>query len=184
MKTDFYGLLWILFVILTLVFLFCFSGCALLQKKPVVQPIPQTGQELLIDKIQKSNVPVWLCIFIVAGGAVALFNGAIKLGFSTMIFGSTSLALGLATSRFGFWIAMCGLVGTVATILYSILIKNTALKEIIKGIEIFKKTYADPKNIVNTKLAINSVQESTQATDTTKKVVQDVKAKMKIKGEI
>jgi len=181
MKTHFWESLWMIFIILVLVYLL--SGCAIFQKKPIPIP-PKTGSELLVDTIQKSNIPIWVCIFIISGGAVALFNGTIKLGFSCIIFGSTSLALGLATSRFGVWIAVCGLVGTIATIIYSIAVKTMALKEIIKGIEVFKNKFSNPANIVDTAKAVGYAQDSTQVTSTTKKIVQKVKADLKVKGEI
>lgn len=167
--------IWIVFIILGILFLA--SGCSLFQSQT---PIPiDSGKNLLLNTVQKSNVPVWLCIFIIGGGTVALFNGAIKLGGSAMLFGFTTLTLGLATARFGFAMSVLGLIGTIASIAYSILVKNGALKQIIKGIEVLKNTWeGKEENLANVKAAVSSTQNSTQ-TKTTKKIVQKVKAELK-----
>jgi len=160
------------------------SGCSLLQRakdtifnKPTqTNVIPDTPKKQLWETI-KGLTPNWLAIPVIALGAVAMFNGAMKLGMSFIIFGSVNLFMALATSRFGFWMALCGLIGSFAAVASSILVKNKALRDIIYNVQTIKKIAKDD----NIDLVFQDKTKeilSKQATST-KKIVQNIKSKAK-----
>jgi hypothetical protein len=165
------------------------SGCSLLQRakdtifnKPTqTNVIPDTPKKQLWETI-KGLTPNWLAIPVIALGAVAMFNGAMKLGMSFIIFGSVNLFMALATSRFGFWMALCGLIGSFAAVAASIVAKNKALRDIIYNVQTIKKIAKDD----NIDLVFQDKTKeilSKQATST-KKIVQNIKSKAKLKGEL
>lgn len=164
------------------------SGCAVLRaardtilgRTESQLSVPETSKGQLWQTI-KGLTPNWLAIPVIALGAVAMFNGAAKLGMSCIIFGSVNLFMALATSRFGFWMAVCGLVGSGLAVAASILAKNKALKDIIgnvQGIKGWMGGHVDTpfENAVKEKLL--------EQTKSTKKIVAKIKTKMKLKEEI
>lgn len=160
------------------------SGCTWYQRvtdavfnkpEPTTIVTPETSKGQLWQTI-KGLTPNWLAIPVIALGAVAMFNGAMKLGMSCIIFGSVNLFMALATSRFGFWMALCGLVGSIAAVAASILVKNKALKDIVFGAQKLKNLAAD-RDGANNILAEQQVKS-------TKKIVQKIKSKAKLKGVI
>ena len=136
----------------------------------------------LWQTVKKSNWLVGLAIPIIALGAVAAFNGMVKLGMSAAIFGCVNLFMALATARFALWMAIFGLVGSVLTIVASILLKNKALVEIIKNVQNIKNTAKE--NNVDLVFQDKIKDELTIQTKPTQKLVQQIKSKMKLRGEI
>lgn len=173
-------------IILSGLLIFTLSSCALLQPvgdfitgKP--QPTittPTTPANQLWHTVKKSNWITTLAIPIIALGAVAAFNGMIKLGMSAAIFGCVNLFMALATARFAMWMAVFGLIGSAVTVVASILVKNKALIEIVKGGQIFKNSN-DETVLDSFKICQQEVQSKP-----TQKLVQNVKTKLKLKGEI
>jgi len=106
----------------------------------------------------------------------------VKLGMSAAIFGCVNLFMALATARFAMWMAVFGLVGSVVTVAVSILVKNKALVEIIKGVQTYKTVYMQNANINPDHL--NKTLAGEQKTKTTQKLVQNIKTNLKLKGEI
>jgi len=167
------------------------SGCRALQpitdaifgieRPPVVEQTPTNSLWQTVKKA-KSNWITTLAIPIIALGAVAMFNGAAKLGMSAIIFGSVNLFMSLATSRFSLIMAVFGLVGSGLAVAVSILGKNKALKEIICGVQEVKDIAKED----NIDLVFqDKVKEVLQKQVTsTKKIVQNVKNKLKLKGEM
>lgn len=161
------------------------SGCAMLRQvtdvifniepEPIETPKPT---EQLWQTVKKSNWLVTLAIPIIALGVVAMFNGAAKLGMSAIIFGSVNLFMALATSRFAFWMGLFGLVGSVAAVAFSILVKNTALKELIFNIQKAKE------NVVLEQYTQMTKQILSKQTNATKKIVAKIKTNAKLKGEM
>ncbi len=131
--------------------------------------IPDTPKKQMWETI-KGLTPNWLAIPVIALGAVAMFNGAAKLGLSCIIFGSVNLFMALATSRFGFWMALCGLIGSVAAVAASMLVKNKALKEIIGGVQAVKNDMPERYEELR--------EELSHQTKSTKKIVAKIKAKI------
>lgn len=136
---------------------------------------PETSKGQLWQTIKRLT-PNWLAIPVIALGAVAMFNGAAKLGMSCIIFGSVNLFMALATSRFGLWMAVFGLIGSVAAVGASILTKNKALKEIVFGIQNVKKGFREDKDGDFIAVIITNAQSNIQ-TKSTKKIVAKIKSK-------
>ena len=137
--------------------------------------VPEDAKAQLWTVVKRSNWSVTLAIPIIALGAVAAFNGMMKLGMSAIIFGSVNLFMGLATARFALWMAIFGLVGSAVAVVASILIKNRNLLEIVTGGQLFKKN-STPKEWRNFKKA----QEEAQKSISTRTLVQNVKLKLKV----
>jgi len=165
----------------------CNSGRTWPGQKPPIVKTPETPQQQLWHTVKKSNWLVTLAIPIIALGAVAMFNGAAKLGMSAMIFGAVNLFMALATARFALWMGIFGLIGSATAVVASILTKNKALKEIIKGVQNFKDGLreADRKTI-KTDAAIENINghQTFKQSLSTEKIVRKIKAKLKLKKEI
>lgn len=153
---------------------FC-SGCnGLFQPKPDTFTIPPNPGQQLWHTVKKSNWLVTLAIPIIALGAVAMFNGAGKLGMSAIIFGTVNLFMALATARFALWMGIFGLIGSGLAVAASILSKNKALREIICGVQKFKDNDKIHKLAISPKLKTQS--------PTTQKLVHNIKSRLKLKG--
>ncbi len=167
-------------VILTVVTLLaiCTSGCSMLpHKQPILDLAKETPAGQMWRTVTKSNWLVTLAIPIVAFGAVAAFNGAAKLGFSSIIFGCVTLFMALATARFAMWMAVFGLIGSTAAVAASIYSRKKALVEIIEGVQDYRDNRVD-HNDLDRRLATK------QKSPTTKKIVQKIKTELKNKGEL
>ena len=90
-----------------------------------------------------------------------------------------ALFMSLAVIRFATWIAVLGLLGSVAAIVLSIVVKKKALREIIIGVENVKRF----KFNSNEKASVNRLMGEPQS-KITEKVVQDIKSTLKAKKEI
>lgn len=184
------GMLLVICILLFLTVFVSISGCALLRQAANAALGIESKQEVLIPETPKKQLwqtikgltPNWLAIPVIALGAVAMFNGAAKLGMSCIIFGSVNLFMALATSRFGFWMALCGLVGSMAAVAASILIKNKALKDIVFNFQKVKQTAKDD----NVDLVFQDKMKEVLAKQakSTKKIVQKIKNKAKLRGEL
>lgn len=162
------------------------SGCAMCQRvtnaifnEPDAELIitPETPKEQLWQTV-KGLTPNWLAIPVIALGGVAMWYGASKLGMAFVIFGSINLFMSLATSRFGFWMALCGLIGVIAAIASAMLAKNKALKEIIFGAQKLKEEVIVDMYMPRAKEILS------KQTKSTKKIVQKIKSKAKLRGEL
>ena len=172
---------WISVFVISVVLLAVFTSGCLPEltwpgQKPTQLVPPATPAGQLWHTVKKSNWLVTLAIPIIALGAVAMFNGAAKLGMSAIIFGCVNLFMALATARFALWMGIFGLIGSGLAVAASILSKNKAILEFIKGTQKLREVI--PKKVSNK--ILNDVQK----TKATKKLVQNVKTKLKLKGEI
>ncbi len=161
------------------------SGCAVLQ--PIKTALFGATPESPVDTQRpndrlwhtiKGMTPNWLAIPVIALGAVAVFNGAAKLGFSFIIFGSVNLFMALATSRFGFWMAIIGMIGSFAAVLASMLVKSKALKEVVYGLQKVKDQNIAAIHLDSTKEILS------KQTKSTKKLIAKIKHKAKLKGDM
>lgn len=167
------------------------SGCRFVQ--PIVdaifQPpssndtetVPPSPSSQLWKTVKKSNWITTLAIPIIALGAVAMFNGAMKLGMSAIIFGAVNLFMALATARFAFIMAVFGLIGSTAAVAISILVKQKALKEVVGNVQDIK----DTAKVDNVDLVFqDKVKETlTKQAKSTKKLVSRIKNKLSNKKE-
>jgi len=178
---------WIICGLLVAVLLVLINSCALFQPadnwfKPKPKPVSTSPTNQLWQTAKKSNWITTLAIPIIALGAVAAFNGMVKLGMSAAIFGCVNLFMALATARFAMWMAVFGLIGSVVTVGASILVKNKALIEFIKGAQTIK-TEIDNGAKPTCSKQINQILSNKQSKPT-QKLVQNIKTNLKLKGEI
>ena len=186
MRTWVSWLCFIFFVMVTFVsILFLFSGCATWrgfqqdigihkpEPKPEVAPSPTVQ---LWKAAKNSNWLVTASILGMAAGVFALTNGATKLGMASIASASVSLFMSLAVARFALWMAVFGLIGSIAAALFSILARRKALMEIIKGTQ-------ELKSLVPDKESANEILANNQ-TSITKQIVQVVKNGLKLNGQI
>lgn len=182
MKTQLLGTIFLL----TLFFLVVFStsSCAVLGnagKDGVTKKESVTPKEQLWQAVRKSNWLVTLSILGIAAGVFALMNGSVKLGTASIVSASVSLFMALAVARFAVWMAVFGLIGSVAAVLFSILVRRKALMEIIRGTQEIKNYGVKQVNL--NRDGLNRLLGDTQSR-TTKRIVGKMKNELKLKGEI
>lgn len=162
----------------------CCSGCnsGWLSGQGGISNQPTTPSGQLWHTVKKSNWLVTLAIPIIALGAVAMFNGAAKLGMSAIIFGAVNLFMALATARFALWMGIFGLVGSGLAVAASILVKNKALREFIKGSQNYKRGLR--KEDADALATRFNIAQSNIQSDSTQRIVQSIKTNLKLHGEI
>lgn len=175
------AIFWLLLIVLSFFFgVALLSGCAALSGRTgqdIITEPPTPGVQLW-NAAKKSNWLVTLSILSVAGGVFAMMNGSVKLGVATIASGSVSMFLALAVARFALWMAVCGLIGSVFAVLFSILVRRKALVEIIKGVqEVRNDSCAVDTDSVTRTLDNNQ-------SPVTKKIVGNIKNELRLKGEI
>lgn len=144
----------------------CFTGWQQNNKPIDLNP----GQSQLWDAVKNSNWLVTISIVGIAASIFAYLNGS-KIGLAGVAACCVSLFMALAVARFATWMAVCGLIGSVLASIVSILIKNTALKEIIKGVQNYRRTTAHLT-------PIDKDLSGAQKHKSTKKIVKKVVAKL------
>jgi len=142
------------------------------QRDTINQPSTPSGQ--LWHTVRKSNWLITLAIPIIALGAVAMFNGAGKLGMSAIIFGCVNLFMALATARFALWMGVFGLIGSGLAVIASILVKNKALEEIICGVQNYRKSKAEHDDL-------DAHLAAEQKTKSTQHIVRNIKTNLELK---
>lgn len=159
----------------------CFSLFSRKLKSDTEITVPPTPGVQLWQAARSSNWLVTLSILGIAGGVFAIANGSGKLGSATAAGSSVSLFLALAVARYAAWMAVMGLIASIAAVLFSILVRRRALVEIIKGVQNFKSAERlDPEGN-QTQLLRNRLKEQS---NTTKKIVGNIKNELKLKGAI
>jgi len=122
------------------------SGCRFIQ--PIIDGIFQppasadpidNGKESLFNAVKGTNWLVTLAILGMAAGVFAFINGS-KIGIPVVISCAAALFMSLAVARFALWMAVFGMVGAVAAVAISILVKNKALKEVIGNVKDIKES--------------------------------------------
>lgn len=161
--------------IVVILFLACLililsGGCFMAQRSDSKPIDLSAGQSQLWDAVRNSNWLVTLSIVGIAASIFAYLNGS-KLGLAGVAACCVSLFMALAVARFATWMAVCGLIGSVVASVVSILVKNTALKEIIKGVQGYRAVKIEHDDI-------DTHLESAQEHKSTKKIVKKVKDKL------
>lgn len=159
------------------------SGCALLQqqqRKDTLVVAPSPGVQMW-QAAKNSNWIVTISILGIAGGIFATLNGQ-KWGMAVVVSCCVSLFMSLAVARFAWWMAICGLSGSIGLCAVSILSKKQALIEIIRGGQRFKEEQLKVKT-VDLAESFNIYQACNQS-KSTQKIVQNIKTDLKVKGEI
>jgi len=157
------------------------SGCSIFsgQKTDTEIVTPPTPGVQLWNAAKRSNWLVTISILGIAVGVFALVNGSVKLGTASIASASVSLFMTLAVARFAMWMAVFGLIGSIAAALFSIFVRRKALVEIIHGVQVAKKKSLRPSvpSLINKSLA-------KEQSITTKKIVNNIKNQLKLNGEI
>ena len=181
-----YKIDWIIIVILVAFLLSGIFGCAILQSK---KPVPIIPPEILAkptvqlwQAAKESNWLVTISIIGIGVGIFIIFKGK-EWGMGLIISCCAILFVTLAVARFAWWMALGGLIGSIGILYISILSKNKALRQIVKGGELFKKNVKS-RNKINYKEAFNNAQIKAQKSKSTSKLVKKIKTKLKVKGEI
>ncbi|KKL96493.1 hypothetical protein LCGC14_1843920 [marine sediment metagenome] len=177
MKLD-VGYIILLATIIMLILVMIFAGgCSLFQMSGAdkIALLPETPQQQLFQTIAKTNWLFTLSVVGVGAGFFAFLNGSSKgLQFMAACFVVISLIIGL--TRYSAWIAAIAMIGTVCLMIYSVLVKNRAMREVIQGIQDVRDGGAvTDKNITTWKVdtLLNEVQSKT-----TKAIVKIVKDKL------
>ncbi len=126
-------------VVLLIVMAFV-GGCSLFQMSPAdkIASLPETPQQQLFQTLAKTNWLFTLSVVGVGAGFFAFLNGSSKgLQFMAACFVVISLIIGL--TRYSAVIAVISMIGTVCLMIYSVLVKSKALREIVQGVENGKK---------------------------------------------
>ena len=134
------------------------------------------GKEQLFDAVKGSNWLVTFSILGMAAGVFALMNGS-KIGIPAVIASGASLFMALAVARFATFMAICGMVGALAAVGISILVKHRALREIIGNVQHIKESLSNEGNKEDICKDIKSVLG--KQTNSTKKLVSKIKLRLK-----
>jgi hypothetical protein len=150
--------------------LFSISGCSLMQPKPEPPIDIDNGKMILYKTIYKTNWLITVLILGVGAGIFAFLNGQ-KFGIPIIVACFASLFTNLAVIRFGNVIAIIGLISSFGVVLYSIFLKDRALKEVVQGVQRIKERFIEDKDDINDKM-ISKQSIATQ------KAIKKIKAKL------
>lgn len=153
-------------IVIAIFTVFILSGCVSTDSVPVVITTPT---QKMLDVVAKTDWFGTFCLLSFFGGIVAIGLDQRKIGGAIVIAAIATICLGLAIHRFPLWLAIIGFTGSIIGAGYSILIKNKALIQIIKGVQNYK-------NIIDSDVRIGknlSIQS-----DSTKRIVKKVKEKL------
>jgi len=144
------------------------SGCVSAGASPDIITTPVSAWESTMNAVAKTNWFGTFCLLSFFGGIVAIGLDQRKLGSAIVVAAIATICLGLAINRFPTWLAIIGFTGSIIGAGYSILIKNKALIEIIRGVQDYRDVKIEHDEIDN---CLSRAQES----KSTKKIVKKVK---------
>ena len=157
------------------------GGCSLFQMSPAdkIASLPETPQQQLFQTLAKTNWLFTLSVVGVGAGFFAFLNGSSKgLQFMAACFVVISLIIGI--TRYSAVIAVISMLGTVCLMVYSVLVKNKAVREIVRGVEDVKladDTRSSDSTLGLLKLNISNKLAAYQS-KTTRAIVKTVKGKL------
>ena len=160
-----------LILIIYLTVIMILVGCATTPINPDITPT-----QTLTKVVFKTNWIATASIIGIAVSAFAFLNGS-KSGIAGMVACFIALTMTLAVARYAQWLALGGLVGSVGLMVYSIFIKDRALKEVVQTVE-QTRPYLDPGIDVNLFTDENSAIKNAQHPQTTK-LVKKIKKGLK-----
>ena len=155
------------------------SGCSLFQMSPAdkIASLPETPKQQLFQTLAKTNWLFTLSVVGVGAGFFAFLNGSSKgLQFMAACFVVISLIIGL--TRYSAVIAVISMIGTVCLMIYSVLVKGRALREVVEGVQNIRYELTDNGDDVTiAKDRIDGYLGFSQS-KTTKAIVKAVKGKL------
>ena len=162
---------------LLLICAFALPGCSIFQASPAdkIAALPETPQQQLFQTLAKTNWLFTLSVVGVGAGFFAFLNGSSKgLQFMAACFVVISLIIGL--TRYSAVIAVISMIGAACLMVYSVLVKRKALREVVQGVQIIREEHGQAGDD-DPFFALNGVLSSTQS-KTTKAIVKAVKEKL------
>ena len=165
-------------IIVTILILILTSSCSLFQMSPAdkIASLPETPKQQLFQTIAKTNWLFTLSVVGVGAGFFAFLNGSSKgLQFMAACFVVISLIIGL--TRYSAVIAIISMIGTACLMIYSVMVKNKALKEVVQGVQAVREFPID--GTLHNELAdnVDGLLNGTQS-KTTEAIVKLVKGKL------
>lgn len=159
----------IFWLVLALVFfiLMSLSGCATTKTPDPFIP----GSTEIQTVIKNISWIQGILIIGIVGSIFACFNGAAKIGIPLLISSLVGYGLTSAMLFYAKLIAVMSLIGGVGLCGYMIFIKHQALKQIVTGVENFKKECKQTKTVY-----IDDVLSGNQK-PTTKQLIKKIKEK-------
>ena len=155
------------------------GGCGLLQPTISTQPTPSNDFMELLSQV---NWLMSLAVIALGGGVFVLFMGN-QIGIRIIAAALVTIVTLLAITKYAYWFAIAGFVGVVGLVGYTIWASkkehktlNTALREIVQGIEKIKTsaTVGD-KSVINDLLEYMKVIFNDFQSDSTKQIVETIK---------
>ncbi len=125
-------------IIVTILILMAVSSCAMLQPRAnpgdALADLPTTGPEAMFQTLKKANWLYTLSIIGIGAGFYAFLNGSGK-GIHIMAACFVVLSVIIGVTRYSAIIAAISMLGAVALMIYSTLVKGKALREVVRGVE-------------------------------------------------
>lgn len=161
----------LIIVTMILVMALLLPGCQAHAVSTTLDKIPASGWESIMKVVAKTNWFGTFCLLSFFGGIVAIGLDQRKIGGAIVIAAIATICLGLAIHRFPTWLAIIGFTSSIIAVGYSILIKNKALVEIIKGVQNYRSRPLYMASTIEEELD-NSQSKST------KKIVKQIKGEL------
>ena len=153
------------------------AGCTVFQRPPVPSVLtPESGPETLYQMVQKTDWLVTASILAAGLGVFAFLNGS-GAGLKLVTAALVVLSMTLAVARFSVTIAVLAVVAAIALLGYTIWIKSTAIKEIVRGVQGVKLCETASREEINTILA-------GEQSPSTRGIVREYKNKFKKRRDV
>ncbi len=160
------------------------GSCSLFQMSGAdkLASLPETPKQQLFQTLAKTNWLFTLSVVGVGAGFFAFLNGSSKgLQFMAACFIVISLIIGL--TRYSTVIAVVSMIGTVCLMVYSVLVRNKATREIVQGVQNLRDLESLGGHVASNDLLMDSKEVITSYLDqiqskTTKAIVKAVKGKL------
>ena len=133
--------------------------------------LPEPGTQLMTKMIIQNNWLLTISILGIGTGFFAFLNGNSK-GISIMASCFVVTSYILMVAKFATWIAIITMVGAIVLLVYTIWIRQRALKEVVAGGEEFKSNVP-----IDLKTNFNGSQYANQSKPT-EKLVKSIKKKL------
>lgn len=168
MPKNMVNLFWFLGLVILVVAGPLLSGCQL----PVKPLIPTNPTQALADAVAKTNWVIALSIAGIAFSVMAWINGS-KTAIGVLIGCVVALWLQITVVRYASVLAWVGLIAAIGLGMWTVFVKNRALKEIVVGIQKYKAEIPSIYNNARLPRCLSTQKK------TTKKLVSKIKQKDK-----
>ncbi len=156
-----------------------FSGCAIFQPRKAgdsLANLPTTGAQAVFQTLKGNNWLFTLSFIGVGAGFYAFLNGSSN-GLKIMAACLIVISLIIGVTKYSAVIAVLAMIGTVCLMIYSTLVKNKALREVVLGVQGVRSELTE--KIIEDDSGILSVLDSVQS-KATKKIIKKIKDTLKL----